>query len=82
MLDKAICKHIIAAALVDGVEFYGIKKNIESLRTLRRKRKLPELDESQIDEDVDEDVNEYDDEDDVRSDVVEDRDDLGPVLHC
>jgi hypothetical protein len=37
---------------------------------LRRKRKLPELDESEIDEDVDVDVNEDDDKDDVRSDVV------------
>jgi hypothetical protein len=68
-LDKAICKHIIAATLVDGVAFYGIKKNIETLRTLRRKRKKPEQDESRIGEDVD--------EDDGRATDVED--DVGQV---
>jgi hypothetical protein len=53
-LDKSLCKHLIAGCLFDGVELYGIKKQTETLRTLRRKRKrsLLHSDNEQVEDDV------------------------------
>jgi hypothetical protein len=59
---EAICKHLIAATLVDGVDLYGIKEQLQSLRTLRRRKKPTEHDESSIEDDIDDEPVDEDDE--------------------
>ena len=51
-LDKAICKHLVAVCLIDGVELHGMSTKAKSLRTRRRRNKLTVDDNDSLNESI------------------------------